>query len=62
MEENCRAALGQIVNDLGRTDLAAVYGLARLLALAPRDDEIFEYIRALDAKALAGQGGEDESI
>lgn len=41
MEANQRAALVEIVAELGRTDLAALYDLARLLALAPRDDEVF---------------------
>lgn len=48
IETNCRAALVAIVTtQLGRTDLLALWGLVRLLALTPRDDEIFEYVNKL---------------
>lgn len=48
LEENHRAVLGEIIAELSRTDLAALYELVRLLALSTRDDEVFEYVKQLD--------------
>ena len=55
-EANHRAALHQIVEELDRTDLRAVFDVARLLVLIPRDDEVFEWIAAESALKLASAG------
>jgi hypothetical protein len=44
MEANHRAALHQIVDELDPTDLTAVFNLARLLLLVPREPGLFEWI------------------
>jgi hypothetical protein len=46
MEANHRAALHQIVDELDPTDLTAVFNLARLLLLVPRQPGLFEWIEA----------------
>jgi hypothetical protein len=46
MEANHRAALHQIVAELEPTDLTALFKLARLLLLAPREPGLFEWIEA----------------
>jgi hypothetical protein len=51
-----RAALHQIVDALDRTDLAAVYTLARVLALVPRDPATFERVAKSSTRALAMAG------
>jgi hypothetical protein len=43
-EANERAALHQIVDELDRTDLAAVFNLARLLVLVPGAGRLFEWM------------------
>jgi hypothetical protein len=53
-----RAELPDILDELDRTDLVAICEAARLLAIIPRDDEIFTYSDREDAKALA-RGGHD---
>lgn len=58
-EANQRAALHQIVDALDRTDLQAVYSLARVLALVPRDAAIFELVAQKSARALAMAGLEE---
>lgn len=52
LEANQRAALEEMVAELDRTDVAALYHLVRLLVLAARDPAIFEYVRVLDVAAL----------
>jgi hypothetical protein len=46
MEANHRAALHQIADELEATDLTAVFNLARLLLLVPREPGLFEWIEA----------------
>lgn len=52
LEANQRAALHDIVDELDRVDLAALFQLARLLVLFPRQDEIFAYVQRLDEVVL----------
>ena len=51
-ETNYRAALHQVIEALDRTDLVAVFQLARPLALVPRDPAIFTYIAKRSARFL----------
>jgi hypothetical protein len=46
MEANHRAALHQIADELDPTDLTALFNLARLLLLVPREPGLFEWIEA----------------
>jgi hypothetical protein len=49
-QTNYRAALHQVVEELDRTDLQAVFQLARPLMLVPRDPAIFDYVAERDAR------------
>jgi len=51
-ETNYRAALHQVIEALDRTDLVAVFQLARPLALVPREPAIFTYIAKRSARFL----------
>jgi len=51
-EVNYRTALHQMVEELDRTDLRAVFQLARVLAVVPRDPAIFTYIAKRSARFL----------
>ena len=42
MEENYRAALPEMIAELDRTDLSVVTDVVRLLALVPRQPQIFK--------------------
>ena len=55
-EANPRAALHQVVEELYRTDLRAVFDVVRLLVLIPRDDEVFEWTAVESALKLASAG------
>ena len=55
-EANLRAALPQIIDELDRTDLSAVYDLARLLAIVPRNPLVFTYIEERNQTVLITLG------
>jgi hypothetical protein len=55
-EVNHRAALHQIVDELDRADLRAVFNLARLLVLTPRVPTLFDYVARRTERILALHG------
>ena len=61
-EARQRQALHEIVEELDRTDLRAVYEVARYLVILPRDPAIFEYIKELDRRVLVAYGFEIEEM
>jgi hypothetical protein len=51
-----RTMLTDILAELDRIDLTAVYRVARLLAIVPRDDDLFKYGADVSAMNLASAG------
>lgn len=51
-EANWRAELHQMVDQLDRTDLAAVVGLVRLLVQVQRDPDLFKFVEQRAARVL----------